>query len=175
QWLEAAKLYLGSLATNRYMPTENDPLYYKEDRQDNRKPEINIVRGKCNAALSQTIAYQFASGDKNWDINPTAIPDIDDYDVGATQKLAGQPMQPKEALAYRASLMSAEIDYHLTCSRHAQETRLAMKDWGILGTGIMKGPTNSSKYKKTYVKTTTPEGKVIRVPTFMQESVPHVY
>ena len=175
QWLEAAKLYLGSLACSSSLPNENDPFYSKEDSQNDRKPEVNIVRVKCDTAISQTIAYQFASGDKNWDLNPPAVIDLDDEDMQQAQQAAGKPLRPEEASAYKAGLMSKEIEYHLTCSRYAQEARLSMKDRAILGTGIMKGPTNSGKLKKVYTKTTTLEGKTIRVPVFTVENVPQVY
>src|SRR5690606_19901577 len=108
QWLEAAKLYLGSLACSSSLPNENDPFYNKEDSQNDRKPEVNIVRVKCDTAISQTIAYQFASGDKNWDLNPPAVIDMDDEDMQQAQQAAGKPLRPEEASAYKAGLMSKE-------------------------------------------------------------------
>lgn len=175
QFLQAAKLYLGSLAFKSYVPTENDPFYHKEDRSLNQKPEVNIVRVKCDAAISQTISYQFAAGDKNWDIVPPAVVDVDQEDTMQAEKAQGKPMRPAEVSAYKAGLMSAEIEYHLTCSRYAQEARLAMKDRAILGTGIMKGPLNSGKLKKVYTKVEAPDGTTMRVPIFTLEKVPQVY
>ena len=175
QWLESARLYLGSLSSKAYLPTERDPFGDRAERADTRRPEVNIVRVKCDAAISQTISYQFAAGDKNWDINPPAVSDISVEDIAQTMQTTRQPMNADQATAYRAGLMSAEIEYHLTASRYAQEARLAMKDRVILGSGIMKAPTNSSKLKKTYVKTETPDGRPLRVPVFTPEKMPEVY
>lgn len=175
QWLEAARLYLGSLANRTYTPTEAYPFNDGGGSTvEPRRPEVNIVRVKCDAAISQTIAYQFAAGDKNWDINPPAVVDVDELDIQETTAQVGRPLRPEEVAAFRATLMSKEIEYHLTCSRYAPETRLAMKDRVILGSGIMKMPLNSGKLKKVYVKTQTLEGKTIRVPVFTLESVPEV-
>lgn len=175
QWLESTRLYLGSLSNRAYISTERDPFGYSVEKEDTRRPEVNIVRTKCDAAISQTIAYQFAAGDKNWDINPPAVANVSAADVQATSEQLQQPMTDKQVSAYRAGLMSAEIEYHLMACRYPQEARLAMKDRVILGSGVMKTPTNSSKWKKTYVQTTTPEGRPLRVPTYTQEKVPEVY
>lgn len=176
QWLTAAKLYLGSLAFQSHRPTENDPFYHKEDTERTEKPEVNIVRVKCDAAISQTIAYQFAAGDKNWDIVPPAVvDDIDEQDMGMAQQSQGKPMRPEEVAAWKAGLMSDEIEYHLNCTRYPQEARLAMKNRVILGSAIMKLPRNTNKYKKVYSKVQMEDGSIMRVPTFTPESVPLVY
>lgn len=174
EWLESARLYLGSLATFEFF-TSDYAWGEEQNRQEDQRPEVNIIRNKCDAAISQTIAYQFAAGDKNWDINPPAVVDMDDEDLAVTSQQAGSQLRPEEAAAFRANLMSKEIEYHLDCTRYAQEARLAMKDRVILGTGIMKGPLNSGKLKKTYIKTTTREGEVVRVPTLTLEKMPQVY
>lgn len=174
QWLEAQRLYLGSLASESYRPTENDPFRTVNGVVDQRKPEVNIVRGKCDAAISQTIAYQFAAGDKNWDINPPQVVDVEQAEVDQMSQQQGKPVRPEEVAAHKAGLMSSMIEYHLTNSRYGQEVRLAKTDRVVLGTGIMKKPLNSDKYRKTYVKTQTRDGEIIRVPVFTTEKVPTV-
>lgn len=174
QWLEAARLYLGSLASFEFF-TSDYAFGENQKKIEDKKPEVNIVRVKCDAAISQTMAYQFAAGDKNWDINPPTVIDIDPADVQATANQQQRPMRPEEVVAYRANLMSKEIEYHLGCTRYAQEARMAMRDRVILGTGILKLPGNSGKLKKTYIRTTTREGTVVRVPSFTLEKVPQIY
>jgi len=174
QWLEAQRLYLGSLSNRALTPTEKDPFKTIDNYVDNRKPEVNIIRVKCDAAASQTIAYQFAAGDKNWDINPPSVPEASYEEVQQASQAAGREVRPEEIGSHKANLMSAEIQYHLNCSRYPQEARVAMKDRVVLGTGIMKKPLNSSKLKKTYAKTQLEDGKVLRVPVFSTERVPEV-
>jgi len=174
QWLEAARLYLGSLAAFEFFTS--DYAYGENQRRTyDKKPEVNIIRVKCDAAISQTMSYQFAAGDKNWDINPPTVVDIDPADVMATSQQQGKQMRPEEVVAYRADLMSKEIEYHLNCTRYAQEARMAIRDRVILGTGILKLPGNSGKLKKTYIRTTTRDGQVVRVPTYTLEKVPQIY
>ena len=104
QWLEAQRLYLGSLSNRALAPTEKDPFKTIDNYIDNRKPEVNIIRVKCDAAASQTIAYQFAAGDKNWDINPPSVPEASYEEVQQASQVAGREVRPEEIGSHKANL-----------------------------------------------------------------------
>lgn len=175
QWLESLRLYLGSLSTYNIVTGEY-PFGATTDRTLAHTPEVCIVRNKCEAAISQTIAYQFAAGNKNWGINPPAVSDLDDMDAQAIMQMyPGQQFTIEEILAIRCDLMEKEIEYHLDCTNYAAEARKAMWDRVVFGTGILKGPLNAGKLKKVYSKQATQDGRIMRVPSFTVENVPCIY
>jgi hypothetical protein len=178
EWLEQLRLYLGSLSSNTTITGDN-PFGDIQDPASLRRPEVNIVRNKCEMAIDQTIAYQFASGDKNWAIQPPANMEMDNEDLQQTIAVAQEQGQmistPEEAALFRAGLMEQEIEYHLDCTNYALEARKAIRDRVIIGTGVMKGPINISEMKKYYAKQRTSDGNVIRVPAYREEKYPCVY
>jgi len=177
QWLESFRLYLGSLSTYNVVTGEH-PFGTAEDKTLSHKPETNIVRVKCETAIAQTMAYQFAAGDKNWRLMPPESYEFDDEDIAAIQQMSGPqgpPMSPEEVMNVKIDLMEKEMDTHLEASSYGTENRKAGWDRVVLGTGILKGPTNATRLRKTYKKLKTGTGKTIRVPSLVEESVPRVY
>lgn len=197
EWMEALQLYYGSLSSNGFIEGDYPARQAAERTRDNRRPEINIVRNKCETAISQTIAYQFAAGDKNWDINPPAkYDDLDQKEYeefmwqqsqqqGPPQQQQQQdpnqpppppppPPDPAKFVAHKADLMAKTIESQLTRTKYASECRAAMWDRVVLGTGVMRGPLNSGEPKKVYLKQTTTDGRIIRVPSITLEKVPSV-
>lgn len=67
EWIKAGNLYnaplvnANSVADNPY-----------STKQSNIRPTPNIVRTKCDTAVSTSYSMQFAAGSKNWDIFPPA-------------------------------------------------------------------------------------------------------
>ena len=175
QWLEGLRVNLGSLSSYNIVTGEY-PFGTKSDDRLVHRPEFNIVRSKCNMAVSQTIAYQFAGGDKNWQFRAPQNLDIDQEDLQSMmQQFQNPTLSPQEAAEIRVDSMERMVEYHLEKTRYAKEVRKAMYDWVILGTGVLKGPLNSGKLKKIYKKQQTSDGKTIRVPSYTLENEPCIY
>lgn len=129
EWLESARLYYGSLSVNNNRGRTSDRPFPRD--KTGQRPDVNIVRSKCAIAIAQCVSMQFAGGDKNWDIQPAA----DDKSPESTEK------------AFR---MSGVIEAQLDACNYGRESRKAISDMVILGTGILKGPVNTGKLKITY-------------------------
>jgi hypothetical protein len=182
QWLEAMRIYLGSLSsynivTGDYPFGTSDGAYSSSsDQSAVHRPEFNIIRQKCNVAIAQTISYQFAAGDKNWSLRTPPVLDLDEHDMQLmAQQAGGQQLTPQEAADMKTDLMEREIENHLNLTCYPSETRKALADRVILGTGVLKGPLNCGKLKRIYVKQQTSAGKIIRVPQYTVETTPLVY
>lgn len=175
QWLEAMRVYLGSLSSYNIVTGEY-PFGTKNDDRLVHRPEFNIVRSKCNMAVSQTISYQFAGGDKNWQFRTPQSLDIDQEDLQSMmQQMQNPNLSPQEAAEIRVDSMERVVEYHLEKTRYAKEVRKAMYDWVILGTGVLKGPLNAGTLKKIYKKQRTSDGRTIRVPSYTLENEPCIY
>lgn len=124
QWLDAMRLYMGSLAIDRIRSTNPDRPF--EEVKSKHRPDFNIVRSKCDIAVAQCVSMQFAGGEKNWNLRVS--PDAD---------LMADPMAPM-----RARLMEDEIEGQLLRTSYGRKSRTAIEDRVILGTGILKGPIN---------------------------------
>jgi hypothetical protein len=175
QWLEAMRIYLGSLSGYNIV-TGDYPFGTKDQTALTHRPEFNFIRQKCNLAIAQTVAHQFAAGDKNWDIDPPKVIDLDPSDMQQIAQMTGNPqVTPDDVARIKADLMEREIEYHLDETNYALEARKALADRVILGTGVLKGPLNVGKLKKIYKKQQTSDGKVIRVPAYTVENTPNIY
>lgn len=189
QWLESLRIYLGSLSSYNVVTGEY-PFGVTTDKQIVHRPEVNIVRSKCETAISQTMAFQFAAGDKNWDLRPPQSFEIDQYDVAQMQQFLQpqqppqpgqqpppppQPLSPDDVMNAKIELMEREMQTHLENTNYGAEARKAGWDRVVLGTGIMKLPTNSTKLRKVYTKQQTSDGRIIRVPQMQLENVPYTY
>jgi len=175
QWLEAMRVYLGSLSSYNIVTGEY-PFGTKADDRLVHRPEFNICRSKCRMAIAQTISYQFSAGDKNWNLRTPASIYLDPQDYqAAVQQMQDPNLSPDEVVELKVDAMEREIEYHLECTHYPREIRKAMHDWVILGTGVMKGPLNAGKMKKVYQKQQTSDGRIIRVPSFSLENVPLLY
>src|SRR5574337_102620 len=170
QWLESMRLYLGSLSSYNIVTGEY-PFGTKDDYstagQNIHRPEFNIIRQKCNIAIAQCVAHQFAAGDKNWNLRIPQVIDIDQDDVQAIAQQSGNPnLTPQDVAQIKCDLMEREIDYHLELTRYPKECRLAIADRVILGTGIMNCFFNDTATTEIYTKQRTSDGRVIRIPSY---------
>lgn len=130
EWDTALRLY--------HAPLVDGDNYYSERPFDTKatkkRPIPNIIRTKCDTAVANSVSMQFAGDEKNWDIFPPAN-------------------NNDPAVAFAAQAMSREIQTQLDACNYALESRRAMEDRVILGTGILKGPVNTGKPRTKYVKT----------------------
>lgn len=128
QWLRATELYYGKLAFSGNLINRESPF---ELVDYSNRPDVNIVRSKCNIAIAQTFSMQFGTGNKNWDIWPSK--------------------KNKDALnEYAASLMSATIEQQLEESHYTNVCWKGMRDRVILGSTVLKGPANVGKLVRSY-------------------------
>lgn len=127
EWIECSNLYYGSMYS---MYNEASNPFQNRD-QKKKRPDFNVVRLKCDAALSQCIDMQFGIGEKNWDLWPAA-----------------NSVDPMDTV--RCQLMSDEIETQLDKCRYGFQSRKAMFDRVVLGTGILKGPVNTGRVENTY-------------------------
>lgn len=129
EWDTSLKLY--------HAPLIDGDNYYSERPFENssstKRPIPNIIRTKCDTAVANSVSMQFAGDEKNWDIFPPA-----------------NNRDPLVALACQN--MSDEIESQLSACNYATESRRAMEDRVILGTGILKGPVNTGKMRTKYIK-----------------------
>lgn len=150
EWIKAEKLYNAPLIN---ADTGSTPESFFASPQSTRRPEPNIVRTKCDTAISVSYNMQFAAGEKNWDIFPPAN-NLD------------------QAVTAACRLMEKEMETQLDSCRYPMHARKSMEDRVILGTGILKGPVNTGRQKVKYVK----EGDVwtTTIVTDYYPSVEHV-
>lgn len=129
EWDSCLKLY--------HAPLVDGDSYYSDRPFDksyeHKRPIPNIVRTKCDTAIANSVSMQFAGDEKNWDMFPP--PNNND---------------PEVAVACQA--MEKEIATQLSACNYAMQSRRAMEDRVILGTGIMKGPVNTGRLRTKYVK-----------------------
>ncbi|MEM4167801.1 MAG: hypothetical protein QXW98_05100 [Candidatus Caldarchaeum sp.] len=160
EWAKALDLYLGNLGSDWSLNSSPQSFYSSNSRR-RRRPSHNIVRAKCDIAISQNISIQFAGGNKNWDIHPSPVPNI-----------------PPEEAAKKAALMEQVIEDQLNECKYPRKIREAIYDRVIYGTGIIKCPVNTPKIKTTYVSQIDPlTGTTVWVPsvqTYIQPSIERV-
>ena len=153
EWLRALALYNSPLADNYVRGEAED--FFKDSVKQRDKPYPNIVRSRCKNVISQLIEGQFAISDKNWSLRPS--PDQDEWSV--VPDMYGQPMSILDA-SFR---MEKEIEDQLLDCDYKKEYCAAISNFVILGSGILKGPTNSNKYRRTYVPEQTEDGSVVYI------------
>lgn len=148
QWIRANDLYYGSLVVDGVSSFKETPF---QTLNNSRRPDINIVRAKCNVAISQTITTLFGTG-KNWDIRPLET-SIDPEDIA------------------RAEAMEATILTQHNKGGFEFESRKAIWDRVVLGTGVMKGPVNTGELVRSYEQL---EGTSIWQPSLSVDYAPKV-
>lgn len=150
EWVRCQNLYNSPLLQSN--PTDPD-AFFGTSGNNKRRPEANIVRTKCDTAISVSYSMQFAAGEKNWDLFPPA----DNED----------PIIPAKCKA-----MEKKIEAQLDACNYAMQARLAMEDRVIYGTGVLKGPVNTGKQRVRYVQ--SGDQWITEVRTDYTPSIEHV-
>lgn len=151
QWLRGASLFYGKLCNPNYYKHGETPF---EKGVYTDRPDVNVVRSKCNIALANSVSMQFGTSNKNWDLLPAK-------NFATTENMQA------------CQLMSNEIEEQLDKSKYPQRARGAMWDRIVLGTGILKGPLSVGQMVRLYKKlegsqTWVPEVSVDYSPTVVQ-------
>lgn len=182
QWLRAEKLYLGSLA----FPSGNTAKEFFQDRdaRSAKEPEFNLVRTKVTNTVAQLVASQFTTGDKNWCLKPTKTATVSqEVAAMAAEKLQQRQQSPtyeaiqseiQKIAADRCHAMENEIETQLEDASYGAEIRRAMLDYVKLGVGVLSGPTNAAKMRKTYVEEYDSQGRKVYVPYLTTDPRPGV-
>lgn len=131
EWDKAQRLYDSPLRRDENYITSDRP--FGTPNNNYARPIPNIVRTKCDTAISNSVSMQFAAGEKNWDLFP-----------------APNETDPNVTEACRN--MEKEIETQLAQAKYAMHCRRAIEERVILGTGIIKGPINTGKMKVEYEK-----------------------
>lgn len=130
QWIRAAELYYGKLSFNGNLMNAETPFEFISYTE---RPDVNVVRTKCNIAVAQTFSMQFGTGNKNWDLWPSKSNNATDA-------------------AARAEAMSDAIEGQLEDSDYTSVCWKGMRDRVMLGTCVLKGPANAGKLVRSYVQ-----------------------
>jgi hypothetical protein len=155
EWIIADQLYLLGIGAAGNVWTSPDRPF--EASKIAHRPERNIVRNKCEIALAQVMSSQFAGGEKNWDLLPPdeIPPDMPD-------------------IAERCEAMEWTIANQMEDCGYTVEAHKVAEEWTRYGTGIMKGPCNYGKMKRTYVPEMDETGNRVWVPKVTSEYKPYL-
>lgn len=153
EWERALRLYNSPL-TGSGTSYDDQPFASSDKEVSARRPEPNIVRTKCDTAIANCVSLQFAAGEKNWDIFPPAN-------------------TTEQSVVDAARLMSKEIEAQLSYCKYAMNSRRAIEDRVIYGTGVLKGPVNTGHLQVVYSQDPTGEW-VPDVTTASHPKVEHV-
>jgi len=133
----------------------------------------NITRPKVNAAEARISDILFPTDDRNWDIRPTPVPEIQDFQesetpVGMTPE--GNEVQERDVAAgimeeatIRSKKMRDEMDDQLIEANWASVCREIIHDSVLLGTGILKGVTVYDRVSKRWSSIQDESGNTARV------------
>lgn len=152
--LRSLELFNSPLTNTYSEPIENKVFGVDEKKvKADDKPYPNIVRSRCKNVISMIIAGQFPT-DKNWELRPSPVPE-------------GMDEVAKQEVFSRCRRMELEIQDQLNNCDYKNNFCRSIEDMVVLGAAILKGPTNGSKLKKTYVQiegTGTFETKLLPIP-----------
>lgn len=157
---------------------------------------VNVTRSKADSGIARVSNMLFPTDDRNWDIQPTPVPELaqmlqnkqplqmagQDVMKPAAEGQEPQPMTEADlAVAEmedaqdRANRMRKEIDDQLEECKYAIEARKSIRDAGILGTGILKGPMQIGKVRKAWVPHRGKDGQVIHALKIQEVVKPYIY
>ena len=138
----------------------------------------NLTRPKTNTVEAKLFDMLFPTDDKNWDIQPSPVPELTDQSRELVEQMAeikrqvqeqGEPATPAQdtALAQakaqsallqqkmaearrKAKAMMAVMDDQLTECQYPAQARNVIEDGCRIGSGIMKGPIITGHERKRW-------------------------
>jgi len=148
---------------------------------------VNITRPMVNSSEARLSDILFPTDDRNWDIQPTPVPDIPGWEEsqepigqtaeGATVEKRDLAKGIKDELVAeakkRAEAMKLEMDDQLSEARWPSTCRDAIHDACLYGTAILKGPVIRGRVRHRWGKEQDPvSGKTVRVLEVMRDMRP---
>ncbi len=149
RWLNDYRQYHG----------EYDPDIKERIRQaEGSDLYVNITRNKTNAAEARLQDMLFPTDDRNWGIQPTPVPELENAKPGQmVQGANGESVDAGEVAEglmrearEKAELMQSEIDDQLKESRYQVKARDVIHDAAVAGTGVIKGPVIVGRSRKRW-------------------------
>ncbi|WP_407829364.1 portal protein [Shewanella algae] len=149
---------------------EYDPETEKNLKEaDRARVFIKLTRSKTNAGIAQLVDLLFPNDDKNWGISPTPNPTLVDMlangdkpfklgdtmyqdDEGNIVTEADVANRKEELAKAAAEKMAKLIDDQLVETQYNAKCRQMLRDAGIIGTGILKGPVVRKDRQKAFIK-----------------------
>lgn len=153
-WLDDIRQYRGV-----YAPSTLEKMHPKRS-----KAYIRLTRTKVKTVDSRLSDFLFpATGDKNWNVEPTPIAQYSDEQVallyqGYVQQTGQEPspaqmqLMINETATERARQMSTKIEDQLTDLRYREVMKEVIHNGNLYGTGVLKGPMVNIKQDTKYVK-----------------------
>lgn len=153
-WLNALRQYKGI-----YSPDVLEKMHPKRS-----KVFIRLTRTKVKTVSSRESDFLFpATGEKNWSIAPTPIPQYTQQQVAelynTIYQQTGQEPTPQQLklLIYksasdRAKKMSSVIEDQLADLRYREIMKEVLQSGNLYGTGILKGPMVNIKHESGYAQ-----------------------
>ena len=123
---------------------------------------VNITRPKTTAAEARLTDMLFPSDDKNWGIQPTPVPELqqltNNQDIAQLDE-RGNPVTfadiAKEHIKQATQIaenMAREIDDQLVEAKYHQTARDVIHEGCLYGTGVLKGPIVINKERKKWAQ-----------------------
>ena len=125
---------------------------------DGSQVYVNITRNKTNAAEARLQDMLFPTDDRNWGIQPTPVPELEQIEPGQMQQGPNGEQVDASQIAEeikreakkKAEAMQTEIDDQLKESRYQIKSRDSIHDAALIGTGVLKGPVIVGRTKKRW-------------------------
>ena len=160
RWLQDMRAYYG-----QYDPDVENEL--KE--AGGSRLFVNLTRPKTNAFAARMMDMLLPTEDRNWGIGPTPVPEGDfdgEKDKPVADNMGNTARAPngvevtngdlieglKAAAKEAAEKMERQIDDRLTEAGHNSCQRKAIQQMAMLGTGVIEGPIQVRKEKKTWTQ-----------------------
>ena len=150
RWLDDLRAYHGKY---------DDQTIQRIKQNEGSEIYVNVTRHKCNTAESRLIDLLFPADDKNWTIQSTPVPELEEAAKSehVVTDESGQPLPVAELAKQRiqeanrkAKAMEREIEDQLIQAGYPAKCRDAIHDAVIFGTGIIKAPVVIGKVKKRW-------------------------
>ena len=172
EWINAILQHSGRPYS--YSSTKKQFIFGDKDFES--KPVVNITRQKINLAIARMRDIQFPlGGDHNFRIMPHHEVEVElaQASQNPEEQMAAQGVK---AMQYEsARKMEETIVNQLVRSQYGNKAREAMRDWVLLGTGIMKGPVVDIDRRKLYEMLETSEGGTVASLQYLDEEFPNTF
>ncbi len=172
EWINAILQHSGRPYS--YSSTKKQFIFGDKDFES--KPIVNITRQKVNLAIARMRDIQFPlGGDHNFRILPHHEVEVQIAQASENPQ-EQQAAQSVKALQYESSRkMEDTIVNQLVRSQYGNKAREAMRDWVLLGTGIMKGPVVDVDRRKLYEMLETSDGEMVADLQYLDEEFPNSF
>ena len=158
RWYESTRQYYGKYDANTAARLDAD--------QNKSKLFANQTRPKCITLIARMVDMLFPTGERNWDIQPTKVPELEFLASQVPNEMAPGPerVAVEDARAQRKAAQDACVamrrlmEDQLEECRYAQQASKAIAQGVMLGTGVLKGPFATWRKMPRWRRAPGPEG-----------------